>query len=472
MLKRSLILALPLVLSACMSMAPRYERPAAPVPAAWPTGAAYAPAQATDADATDIPWRQFIKDDNLRKVIDQALLNSRDLRKTIANIESARAQYRIQRAELVPHITGDLSGTKSRSLNPLSTTTDSPVTTESYTASGGLSAFEIDLFGKRRSLANAALESYLATEEAARATRISLIAETASAYLTFAADNSQLAIARRTLESAERSMELTRKRLASGVASRVDVRQAETVYQQARADVASLTTVIAQDRNALELLVGARVDDALLPAELPVENTWLAEVPAGVSSSVLLDRPDVVEAEHNLRAANANIGAARAAFFPSLSLTGSGGVASGELSSLFNGAANVWSVAPSLTVPIFSGGANRANLAYTKAQRDLFVSEYELTIQTAFKEVADALAIRGTVQEQLDARAALVEAAEESYRLADARYSRGVDTFLNALDSQRTLYSAEQALVTTRLTALDNQVRLYRVLGGGLALAN
>jgi multidrug efflux system outer membrane protein len=468
MRKHALAVLLPLTLTACMSMAPRYERPAPPVADTWPTGAAYAPSQESEVIAADIPWREFIKDDKLRQVIDQALANNRDLRITLANIQSARAQYRIQRSELLPNVNGDVSATRSKNLSSFNGVSGRPVESEFYTASVGLSAFEIDLFGRVRSLSNAALESYLATEEAARATRISLIAETASAYLTLAADNSQLALSRRTVESARRSMEVTQKRLEAGVAARLDVRQAETIYQQARADLASTTALIAQDRNALELLAGSRVPDALLPAELPIDQVWLADVPAGLSSSVLLDRPDVLQAEHQLKSANANIGAARAAFFPSLSLTASTGLASTELSDLFSNGATIWSVAPSLVLPIFNGGANVANLRYAQAQRELFLSQYELAIQTAFKEVADALATRGTIQEQLDAQAALVDAAADSYQLAEARYTKGVDTFLNALDAQRTLYSAEKALVSARLTASDNVVTLYRVLGGGL----
>jgi multidrug efflux system outer membrane protein len=325
------------------------------------------------------------------------------------------------------------------------------------------------LFGRVRSLSRAALESYLATEQAARATRISLIAETASAYLTLAADSSQLELSRRTVESAQRTMEVTRKRLEAGVSSRLDVRQAETVYQQARADLASTTALIAQDRNALELLTGSRLPDDLLPTELPDNHDWLADVPAGLSSSVLLWRPDVLQAEHQLKSANANIGAARAAFFPRLSLTASTGLASTELSDLFSDGASIWSVGPNLTLPIFNGGANVANLQYANAQRELYVSQYELAIQTAFKEVADALAVRGTIQDQLDAQRALVDAAADSYQLAEARYTKGVDTFLNALDAQRILYNAEKSLVSARLTASDNIVTLYRVLGGGLA---
>jgi multidrug efflux system outer membrane protein len=467
--KRALALSLPLAfaVTAC-TMAPRYERPDAPVPDTWPSGAAYATSQNTERTAADIPWREFVKDEKLRQVIDQALKNNRDLRSTLANIQSARAQYRIQRADLFPQVNGEVNATRSKNIRTLSGLDREVELETTYTASVGLSAFEIDLFGRVRSLSQAALETYLATEAAGRATRISLIAETASAYLTLAADNTQLALSQRTLESAQRTMEITRQRLVAGVSSRLDLRQAETVYQQARADLASTRALIAQDRNALELLAGGPIADSLLPAELP-DQDWLADVPAGLSSSVLLQRPDVVQAEHQLKSANANIGAARAAFFPRLSLTASSGLASSELSELFNNGASVWSVGPNLTLPIFNGGANVANLAYANAQRDLYVSQYELAIQTAFREVADALAIRGTIQEQLDAQRALVDAAADSYQLAEARYSKGVESFLNTLDAQRSLYNAEKSLVAARLTASDNVVTLYRVLGGGLA---
>jgi multidrug efflux system outer membrane protein len=466
----TLATAVSLVLTGC-TMAPRYERPATPVPDAWPSGAAYDPAQASEKTAADLPWREFIRDEKLQKVIDQALANNRDLRSALANIQSARAQYRIQRSDLFPKIDGEINASKQKSFNTFGGAVGGGSTFENefYTASVGLSAFEIDLFGRVRSLSNAALQSYLATAEAGRATRISLIAETTSAYLTLAADNSRYELARRTVESAQRTMEVTQKRLEAGVSSRLDVRQAETVYQQARVDLASTTALIAQDRNALELLTGGRIPDELLPSELPENHQWLADVPAGLSSSVLLTRPDVLQAEHQLQSANANIGAARAAFFPRLSLTASTGLASPELSNLFDDGTSIWSIGPNLVLPIFQGGANVANLSYAKAQRELYVSQYELAIQTAFKEVADALAIRGTIQDQLSAQRALVDAAADSYQLAEARYTKGVDTFLNALDAQRTLYNAEKSLVSARLTASDNVVTLYRVLGGGLA---
>ena len=452
-------------LSACASMAPNYERPSGAVSDAWPKGEAYGAAAAASS-ATQIPWQSFVLDARLRQVIEKALTDSRDLRQAAANVESARAQYRVQRAAQLPSVDAGLSATRSRSLGSgagFSGTLDS----KQYSANVSVSAWELDLFGRLRSLSDAALESYFASEEAMRATRVSLIAETATAWLTLAADNNQLKLAQQTAESAKQSMELTRKRLEAGVASRVELHQAETVYQQARADIASTTTSIAQDRNALELLVGGALDDALLPDELPAIETVFAPVTAGLSSSVLLDRPDVLQAEHNLKSANADIGAARAAFFPTLSLTGSAGVASSALSSLFDSHTGVWSLAPSITLPIFDGGSNRANLAYSKAQKQAYVAAYELAVQTAFKEVADRLARSGTMSEQLEAQSALVEAATKSEVLARARYTKGVDTFLNALDSQRTLYSAQQTLISTQLTALDNRLSLYKAIGGG-----
>ena len=457
-------LAIPLLLGACASMAPTYQTPASPVPASGPTGAAYAASATPDTAAAVLPWRSVMRDARLQEVIDLALANSRDLRKTVASIEAARAQYRVQDAAKLPTVNAGLGGSRAESLSGSGT-----VRSQSVSATVGLSAWELDLFGRVRSLTDASLETYLATEEASRSTRISLIAETANAWLALAADQSRLALATRTLESAQRSMTLVARRLDAGVASRVEVRQAETVYQQARADLAGYTTAVAQDRNALELLVGHAVEDRLLPTDMPAEAAWLAEVPAGLSSDVLLSRPDVLQAEHTLKSASANIGAARAALFPSLSLTASGGVASAALSSLFSGGATIWSIAPALNLPLFDGGSGRANVAAAQAQQALQLSTYELTVQTAFREVADALARRGTMAEQVAAQTALVEAASDSQQLAEARYTKGVDTYLNSLDAQRTLYSAEQALITIRLTALENRVTLYRVLGGGVA---
>ena len=467
--KTLIALAVPLCLAACSSMAPDYVRPEPAVPATWPTGVAY-PAASTAADAqtsvAEVSWRTFILDERLRQVVTLALQNSRDLRKTIANIESARAQYGVQRAAQFPTVSANVTGSRSGS-DPSG---DAGTTiTQSTAANLGLSAYELDLFGRVRSLTDAQRETYLATEEAARATRISLIAETATAWLTLASDRNQLAVAQQNQASALRSLELTQRRLQAGVTTAVDVRQAETVYHQARVDVASSTTAVAQDRNALELLVGHPVADVLLPETLPDSANCLAEVPVGLSSAVLLGRPDVLQAEHQLKAANANVGAARAALFPKLTLTAAGGVASTALASLFSGGATtVWSVAPALSLPIFDGGSSRASVDYSEAQKKLYLATYELAVQTAFSDVANALARHGTMQSQLSAQTDLVTAASESYRLADARYAKGVDTYINALVAQRTLYSAQKTLVSTRLTALSNQITLFRVLGGGL----
>jgi outer membrane protein, multidrug efflux system len=469
MMRTPIVLGCLLALTACASLAPDYQRPSAPIPTAWPVGESYDKnVTATQTSAAQLPWREFILDERLRQVVAQALTHNRDIRAALANVDAARAQYRVQYAGQLPTVDGSVSSTRSRA-RVSGAARDSTVTVigESASANIGLSSFEIDLFGKARSLSEAALQSALATEASARATRITVIGETASAWLTWAADAEQLRVARQTMESAQRSMTVTRQRQALGVSSAVDVHQAETVVQQARVDVASLTTSVAQARNALELLTGAPVADALLPEGLPGDAAWLADVPAGVSSSVLLQRPDVLQAEHQLQSANANIGAARAALFPSLELTASGGLGSAALSTLFSGGATVWSIAPSISLPIFDGGARRATVAYDEAQREAYVAQYEKAVQTAFKETADALARRGTIREQLDAQAALVSAAERSYQLADARYRQGVDTYLNALDAQRTLYSARMTLATTQLTLLDNRVTLYRVLGGG-----
>ena len=450
--------SLAVALVGCTSMAPRYERPAAPVPTNLPGGAG-----AADVAAT--PWHEFIHEPKLQQVIGQALAQSRTLRKAALSIESARAQYRIQRAAQLPSIDASASVTSVRSI----TGPDNAATTSTlYAAQIGLASWEIDLFGRLKSLSDAKMQAYFSTVEAAKATQISLIAETASAYLTLSADLGRLEIARETTASSKRTMELTEQLVGGGVSNRGDYWQAATVFQEARADVALLTAAIAQDRNALELLVGGPIPDALLPEALPAQPDWFADVPVGLSSQVLLGRPDVLAAEHDLQAANANIGAARAQFFPSLSLTASGGLASTGLAALFTGPAAVFTLAPNLALPLFRGGANRANLEFTKAQKLVFIASYELAIQTAFREVADALATRGTIEEQLAAQVALVDASTKSFELAQARYKAGVDTFLTTLVSERALYAAKNSLLATQLAALGNRVTLYRVMGGGL----
>jgi multidrug efflux system outer membrane protein len=459
------------VLLAGCSFEPNYVRPDAPVPPGWPVGDAYL--KQSEATLPTVSYRDIFRDPRLQSVIEQALDNNRDLRVAAANIAAARAQYRIQRADLLPNVgaTADVAITRDRDNgssgngggNNAGSNND---VSKSYSVGLGLTGYEIDLFGRVRSLSHAALQRYFATEAAARATRLALVSDIASTYLALAADRSRLAIARETEANATRAADLTGARLRGGIAPRTELRQAQTILDQARSDSAELTTAVAQDRNALDLLVGAPVDPALLPESLESVDGLLSELPAGLSSEILLRRPDVVQAEYQLRAANAEIGAARAAFFPRISLTAVAGFASTALSSLFSGGSFGWTVAPEATLPIFDGGANRGNLALARAQRELALAQYEKAIQTAFRDVADALARRGTIDAQFSAQSDLVAHASDTYRLAYARYREGIDQFLTTLDSQRTLYAAQNSLVAARLERADNLVQLYRALGG------
>ena len=451
--------ALLCVLAGCVSLAPAYERPAAPVPANLPGGQSGATAQAK------MPLGQFVREPRLRQILARVVSQNRSLRRAVLDIEAARQQYRIQRAQQLPSIDAAAAVTATSSIIGPGNST---ARFTEYSASVGRAGWEIDLLGRLASLNEARLQSYYSSVETAKAARISLIAEASTAYVTLAADRSRLVIARDTMETSKKAMDLTEALVGGGTSNRGDFWQASTVYQQARADVAQLTAAIAQDKNALELLAGGPLDDALLPDALPPQLDWFADVPAGLSSQILLERPDVLAAEHDLQAANANIGAARAQFFPSLTLTASGGIASIALASLFTGPAAIWAIAPSLAMPLFRGGANRANLAYTKVQKESLVAAYEHAIQSAFREVADALAVRATIDEELAGEVALVEAAQKSLELAVARYRAGIDPFLATLVSARALYAAQNTLVSTQLAVLTNRVTLYRVLGGGL----
>ena len=448
-----------LALAGC-SLEPHYVRPEAPVPPSWPVGDAYL--RQSEAALPAIGYRDIFRDPKLQAIIAQAIANNRDLRVAAAYIAAARAQYRIQRAQRLPQVDASADAAVGDRGNRSS---DAGLT-DTYSLGAGLTGYEIDLFGRVRSLGRAALQRYFATEAAARSTRLALVGDIASAYLTLAADRSRLAIARETEANARRSVDLTGARLRGGIAPRTELRQAETILDQARSDSAALVTAVAQDKNALDLLVGATVDAALLPASLESVDALLNELPAGLSSDVLLRRPDVVQSEYELRAANAEIGAARAAFFPRISLTAVAGLTSSALSSLFSGGAFGWSVQPNATLPIFDGGANRGNLALARARRQAALATYEGVIQTAFSEVADALARRGTIGAQFAAQTNLVAAAADSYQLAHARYGEGIDTFLATLDAQRTLYAAQNSLIATRLARAENLVQLYRTLGG------
>jgi multidrug efflux system outer membrane protein len=456
-----------LFLGGC-SMAPRYVRPEAPVPAAWPNGPAYQGQQEDQAakQKADLPWQEFFVEPQLQKLIDVALANNRDLRIAALNIERSRAQYQIQRAELLPQIDATGAGSKQRIPATLSSTGQAE-TVKQYSAGLGVSAYELDLFGRVQSLKDQALEQYLATEQARRTVQISLVAEVATNYLNLAADRERLHLAQETLTAQQATQQLMQRRFEVGAASELDLRQAQTRLDAARVDAARYTTLVAQDENALNLVVGSTVPPELLPRALSENLTAVQDIPSGLPSEVLLKRPDVLAAENQLKGFNANIGAARAAFFPRITLVGSIGVGSDELSGLFKSGSGAWAFAPRIVLPIFDAGSRWASLRVAEVDRDIAVARYEKTIQTAFREVADALAQRGTIDDQLAAQQSLTDATATSFRLSQARYEKGVDSYLAVLDSQRSLYGAQQGLIATRLTRLLNLVTLYKVLGGG-----
>ncbi|KSW22342.1 MULTISPECIES: efflux transporter outer membrane subunit [Pseudomonas] len=449
-------LLLALLLGGCVNLAPDYQRPAAPVAAQWP-GAA--PAGASQAD---VDWREFFVDARLRDTVARALANNRDLRVAALNVEYQRAQYRIQRAELFPAVSASAEGTRQRALSDGTTAVSSQ-----YSVGLGVSSYELDLFGRLRNLKDAALEDYLALEQTRRSTQISLVAEVASAWMTLAADQQLLKLARDTHASQQKTYELVQRSHGLGGESGLSLAQARSTVESARAEAASYASQVEQDRNALELLVGERLDASLLPGDTGLDAALLVTVPAGLPSSLLQRRPDVLAAEHTLKAANADIGAARAAFFPSVSLTASGGSASGELSGLFKSGSRAWSFAPSISLPIFDAGSNQAGLDAAKITRDIDVANYEKALQTAFSEVADALSVRSHINERLDAQRELTAATDKSYDLSLALYKQGSDSFLEVLDAQRSLYSAQQTLISLELAEQVNRVTLYKVLGGG-----
>ena len=454
-------------LGAC-SMDPHYVRPELPVPPSWPVGDAYL--KQSEAALPSISYRDIFRDPRLQTLIEQALVNNRDLRVAAANIASARAQYHIQRAELLPEVDASAGYRFADPGGGNSSGTSTNRASGSFSADIGINAFEIDLFGRVRSLSRAAQNRYFETEAAARTTRLTLVGDIGTAWLTYASDRSLLKIAQDTAASAGESVKLTKARLDGGIAPRTDLAQAQIVLTTAQSDLAQQTTLVAQDVNALQLLVGAPIDPALLPASIDEAAKSFAELPAGLDSGILLRRPDVVQAEYELRATNAEIGAARAALFPRISLTALAGFASGPLGSLFTGGAFNYSVAPNVSYPIFRAGAGKAGVRQSEAQRDAALATYEKAIQTAFREVSDALARRGTIEAQTTAQRALTAAASDNYRLSDARYRGGIDTFLQSLDAQRSLYSAQRSLIATELVAASNRVTLYRVLGGDATL--
>ena len=461
----SLLLVIILIGGGC-SLAPEYTQPKAPIPVEWPQGAAYKDTRAIPGAPTvpELKWEDFFADKQLQKIIETALNNNRDLRLAALNLEKARALYGVQRAELFPAVNAVGSGSKQRSSSDL-TRPGEPRTTRQFSVNLGITSWEIDFFGRIRSLKEQALQEYLGTEQARRSAQIALVSGVARAYLTLAADRGNLKLARSTLDTQQGVYDLIRRQYEVGLANELDLRRAQAQVDAARGDVARFMQPVAQDQNALNLLAGSSVSEQLLPADLSSVSPF-KEISPGLSSEVLLRRPDIMAAEHQLKAAYAFIGVARAALFPRIALTTAVGTASDELSGLFNSGSGTWSFAPQITMPIFDA-RTWAALRVSKTVREIALTQYEKVIQTAFREVADSLAVQGTVDRQVKAQQSLVNALAETYRLSVNRYTNGIDSYLGVLDAQRSLYAAQQELIALRLGKLANQVSLYAVLGGG-----
>ncbi|BDB26602.1 outer membrane efflux protein [Cupriavidus sp. TA19] len=489
LLPRTSVLALSLALAAC-TLEPQYQRPDAPIASAWPEGAAYRTPQARTAagqpgqpgqavqppgpSAADLGWRDVFVDPQLRQLIELALANNRDLRMSTLAIDEARALYQIERAAQFPTVEAN-AGMVSQRLSPRLRAPGQSQQITTYNAGIGFTAFELDFFGRVRSLKHAALEQYLATEQARRSAQIALVAEVANAYLTLRADRELLRLSQDTLKTQQEAAEMVRRGRQVGAMAQLDQHRAQTQVQTAQVGVEQYTRQVAQDENALTLLVGTQLpksvaEDGNTTAGAtadPLEpRTLMQEFPEGLPSSLLERRPDILDAEHQLKAANANIGAARAAFFPRISLTGALGVASTSLAGLFSGGM-AWLFAPQLTVPIFDAGRNRAGLDAANVRKDINVANYEKTIQTAFREVADSMAARATYERQVKAQEALVREGSETRRLSEMRFKNGVDDYFGVFDAQRQLYAAQQSLVTYKLAGLTSRVSLYKSLGGG-----
>ncbi|HEV2438004.1 MAG TPA: efflux transporter outer membrane subunit [Verrucomicrobiae bacterium] len=456
-----------LALAGCTLM-PKYHRPVAPISASWPKmpGHPATPATATAVPAADIGWREFFRDNRLQQVIELALTNNLDLRAAMLNVDQMRALYRVQRNALVPTVDVNANGTRQRI--PFGFGGQGQGFTYSqYNVNLGVAAYELDLFGRVRSLKKQALETYFATEEARRTAQITLVAEVGTAYLTERELTEQLAVARQTLKAARSNYDLIKRSYNAGVRSELDLNVAETQLQTARAAVAGYEQQLAQADNYLVLLVGCPVPDALAPPRPFDPRICLSDIPAGLPSDLIARRPDVLEAEHQLQAANANIGAARAAFLPTITLTGQGGTESTTLEGLFAPGSQAWNFSPQIVWPIFAAGTAWNELQAVKAARLIEVANYQKTIQTAFREVADALAVRATVQTQLSANRALVKSEAQTYRLTEARFRGGVDSSLNVLTAQQAYNTARQNLIQTEYSRLFNLINLYQALGGG-----
>ena len=457
MIKRPIALLVSLLLTGC-SLAPDYQRPAAPIPVNYETKTSPAAVQATD-------WQQVFTDPALKKLIDTALQNNRDLRVAVLNVEAYQAQYRIQRAAQLPDITA--TGYQARQRIPGTYSGGASAISNTDSATVGISAYELDMFGRVQSLKDQALEKYLAQEETQRSTQLSLIANVATAYMTLLADHDLLRLAEQTAKSYEQSYQLIEQRYEAGISSSLDVSQSRSNLESVRSSLAQYRRQVALDQNALRLLLGTDIPAGLSNGLPEQDLTLLTSLGADMPSSLLTRRPDILAAEHALKAANANIGAARAAFFPSISLTANAGSMSSSLNKLFDGGSGTWLFQPSINLPIFDFGSREAQLDVAKVQEKIEVATYEKAIQTAFKEVSDGLVAQDGYREQLQAQQALVDANKTYYQLAQSRYEKGVDSYLTLLDAQRSLFTAEQGLVSTRLALLSNRVSLFKAVGGG-----
>ncbi|HDX8339614.1 TPA: efflux transporter outer membrane subunit [Aeromonas dhakensis] len=456
MTKTLIALSVTLLLGGC-SMAPDYQRPTLPQGATWQNNQA--------GEAAVSPWRQQFLDPALQQLIATALENNRDLRIAALNVEAYEARYRIQRAAQLPTLAANGSGTRQQGSDDLSSTGQGTISSQ-YGANIGITSYELDLFGRIQSLKDQALENYLAQVETQRSTQIVLIASVANAYLTLLADQELLALSEATLATEQESYGLTEHKYRLGAASEMELAQGRTALESAKVSLAQYQRQVKQDRNGLALLLGTGVP-ALMTEPASLAEVQLAAIPVGAPSSMLQQRPDILAAEHSLKAANANIGAARAAFFPTISLTATAGTASNQLSGLFDGGTGTWTFMPQINLPIFDGGKRIADLDVAEVSTKQAVASYEKSIQTAFKEVADTLGAQTDYQQQLQAQQELVKASQTYFKLAEVRYEKGVDSYLTRLDAQRSLFSAKQGLITTRLAQLSNQVALYKAVGGG-----
>lgn len=450
------------LLGGCVNLAPDYRRPAAPVPESYPGAAPGA------QNAAARNWHEVVQEGRLQRLVDLALANNRDLRAAAATVEKVQAQYQVQRAALFPHINANAA--ESSQLIPAGLYLSNPsYTLHTYSANLGFSAYELDFFGQVRNLKEAALEQYLGSDAARRSLEISLVSEVVSGYLTLAADREHLKLAEETLKTENETFSLTRRRFELGIDSQLDLNQSQAAQDAARGDVARYTLAVAQDVDALNLLAGTPVPPELQPGSLAEAVAAIREVGAGLPSDLLENRPDILQAEHLLKAANANIGVARAAFFPNITLTGAYGAASLQLNSLFQTPARTWQFTPQVSLPIFDAGSNQANLEAAKADRKIYLAQYEKAIQNAFKEVADALAGEASINDQVAAQQSQVEAARQSARLSRARFDKGIDSYLAVLDAERAQYAAEQDLLSLKLAAGANRITLYKALGGAAA---